>query len=515
MTSTRRPPAVHKFGGASLADGAAMQHAVAIIQDLPPEPAVIVASAMAGVTDRLLELGRQAAAGRPADSPTLSALRKQHVDAARLVVRTASTRRSVLAAIEASLDEAARAAGWPSRGPGAHGAHQRLHRRPGERLSAMLLAAALADTRRRVRLLDAAELIVTDGTFGGAAPDLAATDRRVRTLVAPLLRHGAIPVIPGFIGAGPGGDLVTLGRGGSDLTATLLARALRASSVSLWKDVPGFLTGDPRVVADARVIPDLHVKEAAELAYYGAKVLHPRALTPLNRRSIPVYVRPFADPASQGTEVSQHRRRLLSPVRAVSGIGGQALITVTGNGMLGVPGIAARTFRTLQATGLPVSLVTQGSSEASLTFSVPGAQATQAEQALRREFAEEIGRQDIDGIEVRRDMATVAVVGRGMAGARGVAARVFGALAHAGINIVAIAQGSSELNISFVIEERDAAEAQRRIHEAFQLAKIGVAPSIHPSASRWCSSASARSAARLPARFPGRAVPASSSKCRP
>ena len=268
-------------------------------------------------------------------------------------MRTAGTRRVVLAAIETSLNELRALL------DGLRVVRELTPRTSdyiaarGERLSAMLLAAALADTRRRVRLVDAVELIVTDGHFGAAAPDFAATDRRVRQLVGPLLQRGIIPVVPGFIGAGPGGDLVTLGRGGSDLTATLLARALRASSVSLWKDVPGFLTGDPRVVADARVIPELHVREAAELAYYGAKVLHPRALIPLSRRPIPVYVRPFANPASQGTEVSQHRRRTPSPVRAVSGIGAQALVTVTGNGMLGVPGVAARTFETLQRSGFP------------------------------------------------------------------------------------------------------------------------------------------------------------------
>ena len=264
MTATRRPPTVHKFGGASLADAAAMHHAVAVIQDLPPGPAVIVASAMAGVTDRLLGLALAAAEGKPVDSAALGTLRRQHVDAARQIIRSAGTRRVVLAAIETSLNELRALL------DGLRVVRELTPRTSdyisarGERLSAMLLAAALADTRRRVRLLDAVELIVTDGHFGAAAPDFAATDRRVRRLVSPLLQRGVIPVVPGFIGAGPGGDLVTLGRGGSDLTATLLARALGASSVSLWKDVPGFLTGDPRVIADARVIPELHVREAAE-----------------------------------------------------------------------------------------------------------------------------------------------------------------------------------------------------------------------------------------------------------
>ena len=195
--------------------------------------------------------------------------------------------------------------------------------------------------------------------------------------------------------------------------------------------------------------------------------------------------------------MSERRRRTPSPVRAVSGIGSQALITVTGNGMLGVPGIAARTFDTLQRAGISVSLITQGSSEASICFSVPEAQAAPRRGALLKEFREEIARQEIDGVEVRPGMATVAVVGRGMAGARGVAARVFGALAHAGINIVAIAQGSSELNISLVVEERDAAEAQRRIHDAFQLAKIGGGTrQSGRSGWRWSCSDSGRSAAR-------------------
>jgi aspartokinase/homoserine dehydrogenase 1 len=473
MARTRHAPQVHKFGGASLADAGAVRHVIQILSRFPAGESIVVVSAMAGVTDRLLDLARRAVRGEAADETTLDALRRQHADTVRLATKSADTRRALLAALDESLDELRALLG------GLRVVRELTARTSdhvaarGERLSALLVAGALADAGRKVRLVDALELIATDGVFGNAAPDFAATDRRARAALAPLLAKGIVPVVPGFIGASSRGELVTLGRGGSDLTATLLARALGASAVNLWKDVPGFLSADPRVVADARVIPQLHTREAAELAYYGAKVLHPRALIPLKRRRIPVYVRPFADPDAGGTEVSARRSRTRSPVRAVSGITGQALVTVTGDGMIGVPGIAARTFEAMHRAALSVSFITQSSSEHSITFGVPAGDAEAARAALAQEFREEIGRQDIDGIELSRGMATVAVVGLGMAGARGVAARVFGALAHAGINIVAIAQGSSELNISFVIEESDAAEAQRAVHEAFQLAKIG------------------------------------------
>ncbi len=473
MPSSRRAPHVHKFGGASLADAAAMRHAVAIVRALPPEPAVLVLSAMGGVTDRLLDLARGAVRGEPSPPATLAALRVQHVDAARALLPAAERRREVVAAIDASLTELAALL------DGLRVVRELTPRTSdyvvarGERLSALLVSAALGADGRKVALVDPLRLIVTDGTFGQAAPDFGATDRRVRQVLGPLLRRGVLPVVPGFLGASPSGEVVTLGRGGSDLTATLLARALGAKAVSLWKDVPGFLTADPRVVAEARVVPQLHAREAAELAYYGAKVLHPRALIPLKRRRIPLHVRPFAEPSATGTEVSERRARTRSPVRAVSGIGGQALVTVTGNGMLGVPGIAARTFEALQRRGISVSLITQASSEHSISFTVPEALATDAREALLQEFRGEIARQEIDGVEARRGMATVAVVGLGMAGTRGVASRVFGAVAHAGINVAAIAQGSSELNISFVVSEAEAAAAQRRVHAAFQLDKIG------------------------------------------
>ena len=343
----------------------------------------------------------------------------------------------------------------------------------GERLSAHLFAAALQAIGRPAAYVDALQVIRTDGHFGNAAPDLAATDTAARKVLLPLVRAGTVPVVPGFFGSTPDGQLATLGRGGTDVTAVLLGRALGAREVSLWKDVPGLLTADPRTVPDARLIPQLHVREAAELAYHGAKALHPRALTPIVGRDVRVRVRPFADPASAGTEVSARRTLARYPVKAVSAVADQALITVAGNGMLGVPGIAARTFGAMHRSGISVSLISQASSEHSICFTVPQASAGRARAALVEAFAEEIARREIDGIEVRPGMATLAVVGPGMATTPGVVPRVFAALSGAGINIVSIAQGSSELNLSMVVEGTAAAEAQRRIHAAFQLDKIG------------------------------------------
>jgi aspartokinase/homoserine dehydrogenase 1 len=472
---------VHKFGGASLADAAAFRHAATIVKNRRA-PCVVVVSAPAGVTDTLLGLAANAVAGKSdALGAEVEALRRRYQEILQLVGggklaevgaeidRSFAELGSLLASLTALKELTARTRDFVAS--------------RGERLSAHVFTAALAAVGARPVYVDAMEIVVTDGPFGGASPDPARTDAAARKRLAPIVAAGKVPVVPGFIGSAPIADdhgaassevaVATLGRGGSDLTATLMGRALGAVSVSLWKDVPGLLTADPRVVPDARVIPQLHLREAAELAYYGAKVLHPRALIPIAGRPIPVFVRPFGDPDATGTEISARRTLDKYPVKALSAAPGQALITVAGNGMLGVPGIAARTFETLHQQGISVSLISQSSSEQSICFSVPEASARRARERLSAEFHDEIARKEIDGIEVQSGLATVAVVGIGMAGHLGIAARVFAALGKAGINIVAIAQGSSELNISFVVTAKQAAAAQRAVHDAFQLSKIG------------------------------------------
>jgi bifunctional aspartokinase / homoserine dehydrogenase 1 len=460
---------VQKFGGASLDGGPALVHALTLVTR-GPRPTVVVVSALAGVTDALLALSRSAARD---GAPDPSALKRKHLAAALAVLAPGPKRRALLAEIRRSFDEVDALARAPlfARDLSPVAVDHLIAR--GEDLAARIFAAGLTARGVACEPVNAREIIATDGRAGGASPDLATTDNLVRARLRGLLARGRVPVVPGFVGAAPDGRVVTLGRGGSDLTASLVARALGARAIFLWKDVPGFLTADPRIVPDARVIPQLHPREAAELAYYGARVLHPRALIPLSRRRVPIIVRPFSDPTSPGTEIFPRRTRSRYPVKALSAITGQALVTVSGNGMLGVPGIAARTFAALHREGISVSLISQASSEHSICLSVPQEEAESARRSLLDAFSAEIGSREIDGVDVLCNLATISVVGLGMAGTPGIAARVFSALAADRINVVAIAQGSSELNISFVVEEKRAADAQRRIHEAFQLSKIG------------------------------------------
>src|SRR6059058_1588467 len=484
MPRTARPIEIHKFGGASLANGAAIAQAVAIIRARRPAPMVVVVSAMAGVTDALLDLAA-AAIQRGPDSAraTVEALCAQHLGAVRALLGPGPRTDELVQTIEHAFAEVE---------PLAAGLRILRELTPrttdylvarGEQLSARIVAAALDCAGCPATYVDAAAVIQTDGTFGNASPDLARTERSARHVLRPLLARGVVPVVPGFLGAAPDGQVATLGRGGSDLTATLLARVLGAREVSLWKDVPGLLTADPRIVPDARVVPQVHVREAAELAYYGAKVLHPRALIPVIKRNVAIRIRPFADPTSLGTEISRRRTLHQYPVKALSAIPQQALLTVAGSGMLGVPGIAARTFAAVHHEGISVSLITQASSEHSICFSVPEESAQRARRSLEQTFQREIARQEIDGVEARTGLATLVVVGLGMAETPGIAARVFAALAEAGINVIATAQGSSELNLSLVVDGKEAPRAQRLVHAAFQLSKIGGGAVAHPERS--------------------------------
>lgn len=476
MSARRTSPAaleIWKFGGASVVDAAAVRNAVELIRR-HPGPVVVVVSALGGVTDALLEGARRSAGGDfTAAAAVAASFLRRHRDIAMALVPPGKVRQALLA----SADRQAREYKEIGLAVAALGelsprASDNLIAR-GERAASAVLAAALHAAGRKAERVDAAEVVTTDGRHGAAAPDLVATRKRARRRLGALLHRGVTPVVPGFVGLGPDGSVTTLGRGGSDLTATLLARALGAARVVLWKDVPGILTADPKAVPDARLVPQLHHREAAEVAYFGAKVLHPRALIPLDGSRITLDVRSFLEPERPGTEVSARRTLEAYPVKALATIQGQALVTVAGKGMMGVPGIAARTFTAVHAESLSVSTIFQASSESSIGFTLPEGEAGRAVVALRRAFREELQTGLIDGITARGDVAVVAVVGSGMAGTPGISARVFSALATGGVNVIAIAQGSSELNISFVVEGAQAAEAARRVHAAFQLSKIG------------------------------------------
>ena len=464
---------VWKFGGASLAAAPEIAKAAALIAR-HDGPLVIVPSALAGVTDMLLEGAAHSLGGRPAEaSRVAAAFLRKHREAVRALLPAGAVRRRLLATVDAAAREyreLCRAVGLL--GHLAPRASDLLVSR-GERISGHILAAALNRTGRRAAFVDALDIVETDGHHGVSAPNMPATTRNARRLLRPVLAQGTIAVVPGFIGKAPDGSVTTMGRGGTDLTATLLARALSAKRVVLWKDVPGILTADPRLVPDARLIPQLHHREAGEVAHYGAKVLHPRALIPIAGTRIELHVRSFLKPEQPGTEVSARRSLRGYPVKALAIVRHQAIVTVAGKGMAGVHGIAARTFSAVESERLSVSTIFQASSESSIGFTLPESEAERAVRSIRKVFGGEIASGLIDNVTFRTGMAVIAVVGDGMAGTPGIAARVFSALATARINVVAIAQGSSERNISFAVNGEQAADAARCVHAAFQLSKIG------------------------------------------
>ena len=467
------PLEVWKFGGASVATADEIRKAAALIAD-HKGPLVVVVSALAGVTDMLLKGAADAVAGRASDaSHQAAAFLRKHRETVRALVPAGAGRRQLLAKVDSAAREYRELCGAVGLlGHLAPRASDLLVSR-GERMSAHILASALSLAGRRAQYVDALDIVETDDNYGSAAPNLAATARHAQRRLRPHLAQGVTPVVPGFVGRAADGSLTTLGRGGTDLTATLIARALNARRVVLWKDVPGILTADPRLVPDARLIPQLHHREAGEVAHYGAKVLHPRALIPIAGTRIVLHVRSFLNPDAPGTEVSARRSLRTYPVKALAIVRGQAIVTVAGKGMAGVHGIAARTFSAVESERLSVSTIFQASSESSIGFTLPETEADRAVRSIRRVFGGEIASGLIDNVTAKPGMAVLAVVGDGMAGTPGIAARVFSALAAARINVVAIAQGSSERNISFAVNGDDAADAARCVHAAFQLSKIG------------------------------------------
>ena len=472
MPSPTHPIAIHKFGGAALAGADAIAHVGTLLAEPSEERRVVVTSALQGVTDSLLRAVHSATEGKSEEANSIaSELTTRHASVADAVV-TGKERRAVereLAVLADVLNANLSALAPPHT--------DRAQRRDavlahGERAAAQIVSAMLRARGTQSVVVDATQLIETDGRHGNAAPDFARSEVATRSVLIPQLEKDVIVVVPGYIGNGPDGHVVTLGRGGSDLTATVLGRALAARNVTLWKDVAGVMTADPRLVPGARVVPFLDVREASELAYYGAKVLHPRTLMPLLGGTT-LRLRPFADLAAHGTSIIAGRSVKGAPVRAISGMPDQAMITVSGSGMLGIPGVAARVFGALAHAHVSVSLISQASSEQSICFTIPGNRADEITAYLREDLRQELARHEIEDITVQSGLTTIAVVGSGMAHMPGIAARVFGAVADASVNVIAIAQGATERNISFVVDDRQGGDAVRAVHSAFRLDKVG------------------------------------------
>lgn len=459
---------IMKFGGTSVGNAQAIaQAADLVLQETSRwERMVVVVSAMRGVTDALIEGARTAAQG---DTQTyhgvVSDLRVRHTLAVAELLTVPEHQTALLRTIEAFLDEFAAfcdsiyVLGEVT--PRAMDAISSL----GERISARIMAAHLQEQGAGAVAVDATDLIVTDRRFQQATPLMDATQQRTQERLFPLFEEGVIPVVTGFIGATEDGITTTLGRGGSDYSASILGAALDADEVWTWTDVDGVLTADPRIVSDARIIPELSYTEVGELAYFGAKVLHPKTIRPVVERGIPLWVKNTFNPSSPGTRIVAEPTSTPGTVKAVTAIKGLSMITVEGRGMMGVPGIAARTFAAVASQGTNVLMISQASSEQSICFVIPTVDTSQVIAALEKEMALELARRDIDRVWSMDDVVIVSAVGAGMRGTPGVAARLFKALATHDINVIAIAQGSSECSISLVVSAVQTTDAVLQIHE--------------------------------------------------
>ena len=474
--------AVMKFGGTSVGDAACIGRVAEILADAARKVSVVaVVSAMSGVTNKLVAAATQAGSGdRDAGQTLASALREQHESALGALIPSRERRDSVSQKLSEVLAEAQRLCEGTA-------LLRELTPRTldsissiGERLSAPLVAGALGERGMRARAVEATDLIVTDSHHGGAEPLADRTRERSEAVLRPLLEEGVVPVVTGFIGATADGVLTTLGRGGSDYSATILGAALNADEVIIWTDVDGVLTADPRLVPEARTIPEISYREAAELAYFGAKVLHPKTLRAVKEAGIPVWIRNSFRPGNAGTKITPEGRSDAGGVKALTAMSEVALISLGGPGIVGVPDVVGRTFSTTAAVRANVLLISQSSSQNDICFIVSSGDTERTVQALRDEFSQDLADQAVEHITLDPEIAIVAVVGQNMRGSPGVAGRTFSALGRENVNIIAIAQGSSETNISFVVARKDMKAALEAAHREFGLG-LPERPSANPA----------------------------------
>ncbi len=455
---------VMKFGGTSVGSVRAIQQVGKIARNAKTEwkNVAIVVSAMSGVTDKLLNGAKGAAAGDDSSlERTASELREKHLSALHELAPSAVREREIIASLLTefvSLCRAIHVLGEAS--PRALDAIASL----GERMSASLVAAALNEAGIPAKAVDTREVVVTDNVYQSASPDMEATRLRAEGVIQPLFAAGQIPVITGFIGASQEGVVTTLGRGGSDFSGAIFGVVLEAQEIWIWTDVSGVMSTDPRIEPSARTLSEVTYKEISELAFYGAKVLHPKTIRPALEHGITLWVKNTFAPESASTRIIEDENGQKGNIRAVTAIRGQCLLTVEGRGMLGVPGIAARLFTAVARSKTSIVMISQASSEQSICFVVPYAARRIVAGALEDEFRQEIARRDIDRISVSDDCAIVTVVGAGMRSTPGIAGRVFSAVGAENVNVIAIAQGSSECSISLVVDGQEADTAIRAIH---------------------------------------------------
>jgi len=456
---------VMKFGGTSVGSAERMRVAARLsAEQRQKRPVVIVVSAMSGITDVLLETTKHAEAGdRVGRDENIRILEERHLRACSELLAPAK-QKLVVAGIRELIGEFQRIT---------HGMLMLNDRPPrsvdeaiaiGERLSALLIAACLNAQGTAAEAVNAAELIVTDAVFGSASPLMPQTTQKARKRLLPLLRRGVLPVVTGFNGATADGRPTTLGRGGSDFSASILSAALGARELWIWTDVDGIMTADPRLVPDAAVLQEVTYREAAELAYNGAKVLHPRTLAPLVESQIPVWSKNSFNPQKPGTKIVP-RISTSNGARAVTSLARVALISLEpAHATLPGAHVMARALDALARANVEVMSLSSSSYRQSFCFLVRSEELEKTVEALEAALALELAHGYLRPVDVNNEVGLLAVVGEGMQGTPGLAGRIFTAISRERVNIIAIAQGSSELTISIVVRRQGLEAAVRAVH---------------------------------------------------
>jgi aspartate kinase len=462
---------VVKFGGTSVGAAAQIEQAARIVHEMRDRKPIVVVSAMGGVTDALLQAGEAAVTGQTRQrEDKLWEIRSRHDQAINKLFKERAVAVSVQDAERVIWEEIQKVFTGVSLLREMSARSRDLISSFGERLIVPIFARYLSTLGDEAEPVDAREIIITGEELDFLLVDFDETRKRCQKL-SKMAKSAIVPVVTGFICSTPAGITTTLGRGGSDYSASIIGSCVRAEEIQIWTDVNGVMTADPRIVPEARVLDRVSYKEAAEMSYFGAKVLHPQTIMPAVDENIPIRIKNTFAPEAPGTLISAETPSRQLNVKTVTSITGMTLVSVEGRGMIGVPGVAGRVFTTTARHRISAMMFSQGSSEQHISLVVSRNDGEQTVKALRREFETEIERRRIDRVASISEIAIIALVGEGIKGVPGVAARAFGVLGTAAINIMMIAQGSSELNLSIVVREKDAPKALQLIHEAFELSK--------------------------------------------
>ncbi|MEX2601002.1 MAG: bifunctional aspartate kinase/homoserine dehydrogenase I [Balneolaceae bacterium] len=459
---------VLKFGGSSVGTPDAIRKVIDIIQQKRQQgPVTVVVSAFRGVTDLLFRAAKEASGGSDQYQDVIRELEKRHVDTIKDLLRV-QTRSEALTRFKMTLNELEDILHGVSLTREITARTSDFVMGFGERFSAGILAHCLSESGMDAEFVDARELIVTDSHFGQAR----VLGELTRDSIRKRLSGDPVYVVTGFIASTEKGVSTTLGRGGSDYTASIIGAALDAEEIEIWTDVDGMMTADPRIVKRAFSIDEVSYEEAMELSHFGARVIYPPTIQPAYQKEIPISIRNTFKPDHPGTVIRKDPSKSREMIKGISSIDEIALITLKGSGMVGVSGVAARLFTALAHKEINVILITQASSEHTVTLAVPPESSSRAKRVIEREFRPELQENQIDDILVEEDLSVIAIVGDNMRQIPGIAGRVFSSLGRNGVNIVAIAQGSSERNISFVVNRHDQSKAMNALHDAFFLASV-------------------------------------------